>query len=381
MAFGSLAMLAIGMTISIVGPSLPDLAARTGSSLSAIGVLVSAIFLGAVPSQLATGPLNDRFGTRRPLAAGFSLSTVGLFGILTQTSFPAVLATAVMVGAGNGLIAVSIIVLSMKTFPERSAGALSFVNMFFGVGAICGPLIAGQMVRTTGSTVPAFGVVIAILATLFVLLLFLDAPGRVLRPAGAQTGKAIAGSPALWIVALLVLIYAGTENGVTAWSTTTIAQGTGADRATAAMVTSAFWVALTGGRLAAVVFGARLKPERILTLCLSVASIGGLGLVAAQGNLVLSGAAFVVIGFAFGPIFPTSLSIAGRLFPESPGMVTSTVVACASLGSILIPWVQGVLLDRGGPSASILLTLVAEIVMLVFILAGLRITGRVRPAP
>lgn len=379
MAFGALATLAVGMTISIVGPSLPDLAARTGVSLSVIGGLVSAIFFGAVPSQLTSGPLADRYGPRPALTVGFSLMMLGLLGVSTQTNLAAVLGAAALTGLGNGLIAVSVFVLVVKTFPERSASALSFVNMFFGVGAILGPLIASAMVRLTGSTIPAFGAVIAILAVELVLLLLVGAHGEIARRTGGD-GRPVAGSASIWMLAILVLLYAGTENGITAWSSTTVAIGTGTERASAALVTSAFWVALTSGRLTLVLFGSRLEPERILTLCLAAASIGGLLLVAVQTNLVLSGAAFVVIGFAFGPIFPTSLSIVGRLFPESMGTATSIVVASASAGSILIPWAQGVLLDRGGAGASVLLILGFEVVMLVFVQTGLRFANRTKAA-
>jgi fucose permease len=227
--------------------------------------------------------------------------------------------------------------------------------------------------------VPALGVPITIL-TIELLLLPMLGPqsGAVRRPAGG--GRSVAASASVWVLAILVMLYAGTENGITAWSTATISLGAGVERASAALVTSAFWVALTSGRLALVLFGFRLRPQRILLLCLAGALCGGVLLFAVQSNVALATLAFVVIGFCFGPVFPTSVALANGLFPASPGVVTSIVISSASFGSILIPWWQGVLLDRGGPSASVMLTLVAQLVMLAFVLTGLRLVGRTSPA-
>ncbi|MEO7912961.1 MAG: hypothetical protein ABIV47_25210 [Roseiflexaceae bacterium] len=63
-----------------------------------------------------------------------------------------------------------------------------------------------------------------------------------------------------------------------------------------------------------------------------------------SGNAALTVIALILIGFCFGPIFPTVLSIVTVTFRRAPGTAAGVVVAMGSLGSMLLPWLQGALL-------------------------------------
>ncbi len=56
--------LASGLLMAALGPSLPDLAARTSSDLSELGRIFVAIFGGALAAQILGGHTSDRFGRR-----------------------------------------------------------------------------------------------------------------------------------------------------------------------------------------------------------------------------------------------------------------------------------------------------------------------------
>ena len=72
----------------------------------------------------------------------------------------------------------------------------------------------------------------------------------------------------------------------------------------------------------------------------------------------------ILIGFCFGPIFPTALSIVTATFRRAPGTAASVVVALGSLGGMLLPWIQGALLESRGPSSSVLLVAAGTLAML-----------------
>jgi fucose permease len=161
-----------------------------------------------------------------------------------------------------------------------------------------------------------------------------------------------------------VLLYVGVENGVASWTTVYLERTTALDQAIAALATSGFWLALTAGRVAAAFAGAWLAAERMLLLTLTGALAGGALLAASTGSAALTIAAVLLLGFCFGPVFPTALAIATAAFRRAPGTAASVVVAMGSAGGTLLPWLQGVLLERAGPAASVLLVAAGTLAML-----------------
>src|SRR5262245_9768551 len=146
---------ALGLLTAAIGPALPDLAARSGSGLAAVGAVITALFLGALVSLLVAGPLNDRLGQRPVLLAGVVLLALGTLGLAASHELSLMLACAVVAGLGHGAIDVSTNVLIAEVFATRSAAALNLLNVFFGLGAVAGPAVAGLTLRLWGTALPA----------------------------------------------------------------------------------------------------------------------------------------------------------------------------------------------------------------------------------
>ena len=155
-----------------------------------------------------------------------------------------------------------------------------------------------------------------------------------------------------------------------------IEQSTGTERATAAIVTSGFWLALTAGRLIVASVGGRLSGVHVLFGCLVLATVGSVILMVGQQSLAVSAGAYLVIGFAFGPIFPTAVAIAGQITPKLASISTSLVITGASFGSMIIPLGQGAAIEHGGVFAGTGVVLAAHVVMLVLMGAGLVVFAR-----
>lgn len=364
MAASCLSFFALGLITGAIGPTLPDLAANTSSSLAAVGGVFTALFLGALLMQTVAGPLNDRIGQRPVLFVGLALLAVGTLGILTSHSLALMLGCAVVAGLGHGAVDVSTNVLVAEVFADRSAAALNLLNVFFGVGAVAGPAIAGLSLRIWGTALPALGLGTALLLLQAPLVPLLAIPPRHAHAEAHERGAAVYRSPLLWMLGALILLYVGLETGIGGWTPTYLERTTPLDAATAALVTSGFWLALTGGRMIAVLLGARLSAYTLLLISLGGAVVGGALLAFSTGDALLSATAVLLIGLCFGPIFPTALAITTANFPRAPGAAASVVVALGSIGGMLIPWSQGVLLERSGPSASALFIAAGLLAML-----------------
>lgn len=342
----------LGVTTAVLGPVLPELAARTGSTLADLGAVFTALFLGALAAQTVAGVLADRLGERPVLLGGLAVTMIGVIGVALSPALPLTLVSACVLGLGHGAVDVSTNVLVARTFADRPVTALNVLHVFFGGGAVAGPAMAGLAIQGLGTGLPAL---YAGLVPLVVLAPLVPPIPRPKRSGDAETtGGGWTGlyrSPLVWVLGLLLLLYVGTEMGMSGWATAYMQRSAGMSLAEGAYVTSAFWLALSVGRMVGATLGARLSPGRVLWLSLGVASAGGLLLVAMQGQTAPSVFAIALMGFGFGPIFPTTVATATARFPDAPGRATSLIVALGSLGGMLLPWIQGLLLDGRGPAA------------------------------
>jgi fucose permease len=377
MAASCMTFFALGVITGALGLALPDLAANASSSLATIGAIFTALFLGGFMSQLIVGPLNDRFGQRPVLLVGIGLVATGICGIAVSHALLLTLACALVAGMGHGAVAVSTSVLIAQVFAARSASALNLINVFFGVGAVAGPAIAGLTLRAWGAALPALwiGAGLLLIQAPFALRLA-SAPSVAHDNDLAAPSVALLGSPLLWMFGSLLLLYVGIETGIGGWTATYMERTTTIGPASAALVTSGFWLALTGGRVAGALIGVRVPADLLLRLSLAGALAGAVLLAISLGSAELTVGAVILLGFCFGPIFPTTLSIVTSTFRRSPGAAVSVVVALGSLGGMLLPWIQGALLETRGPSSSVLLVAAGTLAMLAIELGRGLLSGR-----
>ncbi|MEW5873366.1 MAG: MFS transporter [Chloroflexota bacterium] len=370
--------LALGILTAALGPALPDLAHNTNASLVAAGSMFTALFLGSLAAQTLAGPGLDRLGPRPILLVGFVLLGAGTFGLSLLPWLGLALAGAVVAGLGHGAIDVTSNVMAAELFPERRAMALNLLNLFFGIGAFLGPALAGLTLRMWGTALPSLWLGAGLLLALLPWMARWTPASR----ASAQPGSSQAArrgrlaSPLLWALGLMILVYVGIENGTGGWTPVYLARTTPLSASSAALVTSGFWLAITAGRGVATLLGARLHARWLLAGSLGLALVGSLLLAAGRGSPAWSAAGVMVLGLGFGPVFPTTLALVTVAFPGAAGAAAGVVVALGSLGGMLLPWVQGLLLEQVGPAGSLALTSGACLLMLLLYAVAGRVTPR-----
>lgn len=360
----------LGIITAAIGPSLGDLANNTASPLSAVGGLFTGLFLGSLGAQLLNGLLLDRLEPRWIILAGLSITGVGILGVTMANTLPLALACITFAGLGHGTINLVMNVSISSLFAHRRASALNLLNVFYGIGAFIAPAIAGLSLRLSNSSLPALwaGAGLELLLLLPFLGLF-HVPVAKKAPAAGKSGRGPFSSPVLWLLGVMLLIYVGIENGAGGWVSTYLQQTTALTAASAALGASSFWLALTAGRVAGSLLGARWQARTLLTASLSLTLGGGLIILAGTGNAALSILGFLLLGFGFGPVFPTTIAIITATFTDIPGAAASLGTSMGSIGGMLIPWLQGIVLENSGPQAGALLLPLGSVLMLLCLAA------------
>ncbi len=367
---------AAGLSLSSLGPSLPSLAAHVGQPVATVGAQFAAFSLGTVLVQLAAPPLGARFGQRAVLGLGALMLGLGMIGESLSGSLALLLAFALLGGLGFGCVLVAGVLLVARLYPERGASALNLVNLFFGVGAIMGPLVAELARARFGAPEVALilgAVVLIALAPLLALA----------SEAAVVAGQAAAAGPVPWgtvlLLGLLLLVYSGTEIAVGGWATLYLEMSAGMAPASVALALSGFWLALTAGRALGALLGLRIGTLALLGGSLTLILLAAVLLLATVGQASASVLALALLGLGCGPVFPTTMAMVTAI-SGGRSAAASLALAVGNLGAGSIPPLLGVVLNESGPRAGVLLLLAAALVM-PLLLAAVAVRAVRRPLP
>jgi MFS transporter, FHS family, L-fucose permease len=377
MALACAVFLSAGVMFAGIGPTLPLLARQIGQDIAVLGGLFTAISLGIILAQVGAGRASARFGQRFVLAAGMLLMGVGSLGVTLGPNLVVLLGAALLLGVGFGGVLAGGNLLVAQLFPDRSAAALNGVNLFFGLGSMLGPALAGFAGAQLGVAQAGMWAGAGLLLALAPMVLAYAA-----QPAGRAAAARAEHEPAHpaagWLLGLLLLIYIGTEVGFSGWLTVFMIAGGKLAPASAALVVSGFWLALTLGRTLGAVLGMRLAAPLLLMLSLLGLLSGATLLVLGMSNQIISIAGVLCLGLSCGPVFPTVLAIVANTARDS-GSTTSLVLAIGNGGGLIVPVLLGVLLTQYGPLAAASMVVVAALAMLVLCAALLwTSTGQAR---
>lgn len=379
---GGFLFFALGL-LATLGPALPDIARNTHSSVEDAGILFAALFLGAIPAQLVSGWLNDKYGPRPVLAAGLMIMCVGFFVATIAPTLPLSIGSMFIAGLGDGALIVAGNVMIAQTFAARSASALNLMNVFYGIGAIVGPALVGITLGLWQTALPPLWFVSLMMALLLPGVLGLPKksitsthPEHHEHAASTAQQRHFLLSPFLWIMSIELLLYVAVEVGMGWWASLYMQKSTAMLPETAAFVASAFYVALTGGRLFGAWLGNRIHGPMLLLYCVTGATVSSLLMLSSVGNVYVTIAAIMLLGLSIGPIYSTIISVVTLRFPAVAGAAASISIAAGSLGGTIGPWLLGRFLEGSGAASYAQTMVVATVTMLVLIGVSTIITRR-----
>jgi fucose permease len=340
-AFGCFVLL--GALQAYYGPAIPALRTRFGLTPSAAGLALSMYYGGAVAGVLAGGVVHRHTRNSRLLIGSFLVMGLGALGFALAPTWPAALAASLIAGFGAGGMDYGLNQLFAIGFGRRSPAMLSILNAFYGVGAICGPLVISLL---GGSRYP---VAFAATAALLVLACWFvrdvrevpegshasDAPETDIGPTDGARVLA-AGRKAVLVLTAFLSLYAlqvTVETGIGAWEPTYL-QLLGHGSAFAANATSGFWLMLTVGRFLVAPLTLRWsEPVIVWVSCLGTTACLALAVFPALAPYALAGA-----GLFNAPVFPAALPWLNRVTRArwaGTGAILTANIGGAAAGPLL----------------------------------------------
>jgi len=363
------AFIAIGLAAGLLGPTLVGLARQTNSSFAEIGFVFTIHSLGYVVGSTFFGKFYDRIAGHKILALMIVMLSAALFLIPVSHQLWMLLGAVFLLGTAEGTGQVGVNTLLVWLYDERSTPYLNGAHFFFGVGALTSPIIVAQFLIGGYDFASAYRfIAFLILPT---ILLFLLVPSPDLRFAEKAEVKQPTNYGLIALVAVFYFLYLGTEISFGGWISTFAINLKLGDEVSSAYLSSAFWSALTFGRLIAIPLSVKLKPRTLLIADLLLALLG-FAIIGFGGNsygATLAGT--LVIGASFASVYPTMFSFAGNRLNVS-GRVAGFFVMGGSFGSMLFPFLAGLMFERSGAKSLILLNSVMVISALAVLFVVLR---------
>lgn len=315
------------------------------------GLAYFVIALLFAAGALSSGLLAQRIGRRILLPAAAALIAGGMVVEALAPSWAIFVIGAGLTGLGCGAIDAVVSSVIMDASAVGSGGGLNRLHLFYSLGALAAPLVIGGLIAAgAGWRAIALGTALGGVALIAPLAQVGTMPARERPPArdDAEVERpAIALRLALAALGIAIACYVAGESGVTSWLVGFLADQ---PMTVATFALGLYWAGLAVGRLIASRIADRFDAVRFTVACAVVGGGAILAAVIAPWPAVRIGL-FGVAGFAFGPIYPMILAVAGSLFPHRAAAVAGLVTAAAVAGSITYPPLVGIASGAAGLAA------------------------------
>lgn len=352
------AFIILGLVAASLGPTLPGLAEHTRSRLGEISFLFAARSLGFLLGALWGGRLYDRIPGHPLIAAVLGIMAVLMACVPLVSGLWLLTGILLILGIVESFLDMGGNTLLVWVYRREVGPFMNGLHFFFGFGAFLSPIIIARTVVMSGDITWAYWTLSLLMLPVAVWFGFLPNP----TPQSVATDSRTEAINYLFVggIALFLLLYVGVEVSFGGWIFTYTVTLNLADKTLAAYLTSAFWGALTAGRLLSIPLAARFKPATMLFSSL-VGCLASVGLIILMPNsLATIWAGTLGLGLAMAPIFPTTLSFSERRITIT-GRITGWFFVGASLGGMSLPWLIGQLLESIGAHVMMFAILVALI--------------------
>ena len=340
-----IAFISLGLPDSMLGAAWPMMYADLNVPISYAGFISMTVCGGTVVSSIMYSRLARRIPTGIVTAVSVAMTALALMGFSFASSFPMIIALAVILGLGAGAVDAG---LNNYVAIHFKARAMSFLHASWGIGTTVGPFLLSYLISIGLGWQEGY----RILSTVqFIICIMLFASLPLWKKAeNAEKGDTTAPVPeysrfckgAVIPAILAFFAYYSMENTAMIWSATFLVEARGFSEGLAAVSAGVLFWGMTAGRLFSGFISDRLGDRKMLAIGETASLIAILLIAFIPGKL--SVAALFLLGFGFGPIYPSMIHQTPEYFGvERSSEIMGLEMASAYVGSMFMPPVFGLI--------------------------------------
>lgn len=341
-ALSFVGFIALGLPDAVIGVAWPALQAYFRVPVDALGPLFITTTTGSVIASTATGAILRRFHVGHLLAASCLVTALSLLGYVFAPAWSVFVLIGLFAGLGAGAIDAAINTHAAVRYTPRLVNVL---HAFYGLGAAAGPAVMTAMLTSGRGWQSGYAVIVAVeaaLATAFFLT-------RSRWPDVAQNSEHHRGVSLLQTLRLkrvrlsllVFFLYTGCEAAAGAWTFSLLFKGREVAMATAGTAVTLYWGGLFASRLGYAFLPSTTSPVRVIRACMWTALIATVTLLLNLGSWI-DVVAVTIMGFAFGPIFPSLIATTpARVGAEHVANTVGLQISVAAIGLAALPSVCG----------------------------------------
>jgi MFS transporter, FHS family, glucose/mannose:H+ symporter len=340
-------MLIFGIVMAVLGSTLPSLMQKFMIDLADAGSLFLIMSLGILFGSMIFGPVTDRYGYKGLLGVSAFLIFAGIEGIAFAPSIGVLRLSLFIVGLGGGAINGGTNAL-VSDISEGSRGSgLSFLGVFFGLGAFGVPFILGTLLdHLSYETLIALVGALVLLPLMFFMSISFPLP-RHQHKLPLKEGIGLTKESTLLLFGLVLFLQSGLEMTVGGWSAAFFNEVLDIEAGRSVLFLSFYWSGMIIARLSLGKILMKFSQARVFYASLFIAFTGSLLMLLSNGiGMAIPG--LVITGLGFAAIFPLALAWVGDIYSRLSGTAFSLVLTIAILGGMLFPWITGVIANVGG---------------------------------
>ncbi len=338
--------MAFGMVLTSYSPMLPSISKTFSLTLTQSGFIFTANFIGFVAFVLIGGVLADCIGKKTILEIATGGFAVSLIVFPFSNNFSVACLVMALIGGFGGIIESITNAVVVDLNPHKASFYVNMVSIFFGIGAIIGPIIAGAVIAL-GIRWQIFYFVLGLVSAVLTVLLAIEKVPYQQNEESISWPifKGLVTDGRFLLICLCMFLYTGSEVGSWGWMSTFLKENMNFGIFKSGIAVAAFWASVTISRFMCGYLALKYNTKYIIIILAAFASLFVLlsGFELGEGMMW-----FVIIGlgFSFSSQWPLIATFGSQHYPASAGTVFALLVGSGGLGGMIIPYAMGYIGER-----------------------------------
>jgi fucose permease len=347
-------ILLCAVVLTVTSPLLTEIAASFDLDMVQSGFIFTAKFLGFTVFILLGGITADKFGKKRVLSINLVMMAVSLFLFSVSPNYVLACISIFFVGGACGILESIANALVADINTVKQSFYIVLAQVFFGIGALSGPILTGVMISTNISwrSIYIFLSIVFVVAMVIFIINKLPALPKQEKMSWLSF-RGLVTDRRFLLLCLSMFLYTGSEVGAWGWMSTFMREKVGFDIIKSSVAVGIFWLSMIIGRLTTAPLTLKITP-RVLLMILAYAAAVITVLSGLATNEILIWILVVFLGLSYSSQWPAIVSYGSDHYKKSTGTVFALLIGCGGLGMSVVPFFMGVIGQYVNISVSII---------------------------